>query len=222
MSDRPISNQTSRFIQDRTHVLLVVDVQNDFCEGGALAVPDGDAVVPVINRLMGGFRLVVASLDYHPANHASFASAHVGRHPAETISLNGISQVLWPDHCVADTFGSELHPDLLNDPITKFVLKGTDSSVDSYSAFRDNAQNHSTGLAAWLREEGVTHVVVTGLALDYCVKFTALDALAERFDTTVVTDATRAVDLQCGDGDRAIEQLRAAGAHIATSDMIGR
>ncbi|MCL2491381.1 MAG: bifunctional nicotinamidase/pyrazinamidase [Coriobacteriia bacterium] len=195
--------------------LIVVDVQNDFCAGGALAVPDGDAIVPLANDLMDRFDLVVASLDYHPPGHGSFASAHEGSNVGDVVTLGAVDQLLWPDHCVADTYGSELHPDLLNEPITKFVLKGTDARVDSYSAFRDNASGGDTGLANYLREEGVTKVVIVGLALDYCVKFTALDAVAEGFDTTVVVDATRSVNVAPGDGEKAIAELRDGGVHIA-------
>jgi len=195
--------------------LLVVDVQNDFCAGGALAVPDGDAIVPLVNELMGRFATVVASLDYHPAGHGSFASSHEGAQVGEVIELAGITQVLWPDHCVADTSGSELHPDLLNDPITTFTIKGTNPLVDSYSAFRDNAQDGDTGLADWLRARGITHLAVCGLALDYCVQLSVLDALDEGFDTTLIVDATRAVNLQPGDGEAAIAHMRDAGAHIA-------
>jgi nicotinamidase/pyrazinamidase len=195
--------------------LIVVDVQNDFCAGGALAVPDGDAVVPIINRLMAVFDTVVASLDYHPAGHGSFASSHEGAAVGDLVDLAGVEQVLWPDHCVADTFGSELHPDLENDPITTFTVKGTDPHVDSYSVFHDNAKGSDTGLADWLRDRGIRRVVLTGLALDYCVKFSALDAVAEGFEATVIVDATRAVNLSAGDGDAAIEQMRDAGVHIA-------
>jgi len=195
----------------------VVDVQNDFCEGGALAVPDADSIVPLVNDLMSKFDCVVASLDYHPAGHGSFASSHEGKSAGEVIPLHGVDQVLWPDHCVEETYGSELHPDLKSELITKFVLKGINPLVDSYSAFRDNAREHTTGLGKWLCEEGIAQVVVVGLALDYCVKFSALDAVAEGFETTVVVDATRAVNLASDDGDKAIEELRAAGVHIAQS-----
>ncbi|MCL2818699.1 MAG: bifunctional nicotinamidase/pyrazinamidase [Actinomycetia bacterium] len=200
---------------DQDTALIVVDIQNDFCGGGALAVPDADAVVPVINDLMGRFQTVVASLDYHPAGHGSFASSHEGKAVGDMVALGEVDQVLWPDHCVADTYGSELHPDLLNDPITKFVLKGTDPAIDSYSAFRDNAQGGDTGLATYLHEAGIIKVVVVGLALDYCVKFTALDAVKNGFETTVVVDATRAVNLAPDDGEAAIAQLRDAGVAIA-------
>jgi len=197
--------------------LLVVDVQNDFCAGGALAVPEGDAVVAPINALMDRFDVVVASLDYHPPGHGSFASSHPGKRVGETVFLNGANQTLWPDHCVSDTYGSELHEDLDNDSITKFVLKGMDPKVDSYSAFKDNVRVGDTGLAQWLRDEGVTQVYVTGLALDYCVKFTALDAVAEGFDTTVIADATRAVNLDPKDGKRTLKELESAGVRLTHS-----
>jgi len=195
--------------------LIIVDIQNDFCEGGALAVPDGDSIVPVVNDLMGRFKWIAASLDYHPAGHGSFASSHEGRNVGDIVDLHGVDQVLWPDHCVAGTYGSELHDDLLTESIATFVVKGADPQVDSYSAFRDNAQESDTGLANWLREKGIANVVIVGLALDYCVKFTALDAIAEGFDTAVVVDATRAVNLQPDDGEKAIDELRNAGVRIA-------
>lgn len=195
--------------------LLVVDVQNDFCAGGTLAVPDGDAVVEVINNMMDSFSTVVATLDYHPAGHGSFASSHEGKNIGDFIKLGGVDQVLWPDHCVGDTRGSELHPDLRNDPISQFVLKGTNPEVDSYSGFRDNAHGHDTGLATYLRDLGITDVYIAGLALDYCVKFTALDAIAEGFNVTLVQDATRAVNLAPADGDHAICDMALAGVILA-------
>jgi len=210
-------NNQNVMIDRATTALLIVDVQNDFCEGGALAVPDADSIVPLINDLMGRFDWIVASLDYHPPGHGSFASSHEGRAVGEVIDLHGVDQVLWPDHCVADTYGSELHPDLLNEPITTFMIKGTDPNVDSYSTFRDNAKGSDTGLAKWLGENGITDLVVVGLALDYCVKFSALDAIDAGFETTVALDATRAVNLQPDDGDKAVAELRAAGVRIANA-----
>jgi nicotinamidase/pyrazinamidase len=196
--------------------LIVVDIQNDFCDGGALAVPGADEIIPIVNDLMDDYDVVVASLDYHPAGHGSFASSHEGRTVGEVVVLQGVDQVLWPDHCVADTSGSELREGLRNDPIDKFVLKGTDPAIDSYSAFRDNTSDADTGLTKWLREVGVTKVTIVGLALDYCVKATALDAVADGFDTTVIVDATRAVNLSADDGEKAIEELKAAGVQVIT------
>jgi nicotinamidase/pyrazinamidase len=212
-ADRASGDKMTVTKSDRT-ALIVVDIQNDFCAGGALAVPGADEVVPLVNDLMDAFEVVVASLDYHPAGHGSFASSHEGHQVGEVISLYGVDQVLWPDHCVADTFGSQLHEGLQNDPIDKFVLKGTDPRIDSYSAFRDNASDAETGLATWLRDEGITRAAIVGLALDYCVKATALDAVADGFETTVIVDATRAVNLSPDDGDKAIEELQTAGVLI--------
>ena len=155
--------------------LIIVDVQKDFCQGGALAVKDGDAVVPVINELQKRFDLVFATQDWHPRGHKSFAVEH-GRRPGEVISLNGLDQILWPIHCVQDTPGAEFHPDLNRERWTAVVQKGTDPCLDSYSGFFDNARRKATGLTQHLKDAGVDEVCVTGLATDYCVKFPALDA----------------------------------------------
>lgn len=200
--------------------LLVVDVQNDFIPGGALAVPAGDEVIAPINKLMDHFDCVVATQDFHPKGHVSFASAHEGHEIGEILEVNEVAQMLWPDHCVEDSFGAELHELLDSDKIDFIVYKGTDLDVDSYSAFFDNKQGNSTGLSERLKEMGVTEVFVTGLALDYCVKFSALDALSEGFDVTLVRDASRAVDVAPGDGDKAVEEMLEAGAKVTTSAEI--
>ena len=158
--------------------LIIVDVQNDFCPGGALPVPEGDRVVEVINRIQPGFDLVVATQDWHPADHGSFAANHPGRRPGEQIELAGLPQILWPVHCVQGTPGAELHPGLDRSRIARVFRKGTDPSVDSYSGFFDNGRRASTGLGEYLKDQGVTDVYVCGLATDYCVKATALDAVA--------------------------------------------
>jgi nicotinamidase/pyrazinamidase len=194
--------------------LIVVDVQNDFCPGGALAVPDGQAVVPVINRLMDRVDLVLATQDWHPADHGSFASQHAGRRPFETIELCGLPQVLWPDHCVQGTPGAELHADLAVARIARVFRKGTDAAVDSYSGFFDNARRRATGLGPWLREQGVEAVLVGGLATDYCVQFTAMDAAILGFSTTVVGSACRGIEARPGDIAAAFETMRLAGVHI--------
>jgi nicotinamidase/pyrazinamidase len=196
--------------------LIVVDVQNDFCPGGALAVPDGQAVVPPINRLMDRVDLVVATQDWHPAEHGSFASQHDGKRPFETIDLLGLSQVLWPDHCVQGTPGAELHADLAVQRIARVFRKGTDVTVDSYSGFFDNARRRSTGLGPWLREHGVDAVLVAGLATDYCVQFTAMDAAILGFATTVVAPACRGLNARPGDINAAFETMRLAGVRIET------
>jgi nicotinamidase-related amidase len=190
--------------------LLVIDVQNDFCPGGALAVPEGDRVVPIINRLTPGFGLVVLTQDWHPAGHASFASSHPGRRPLEEIELPYGRQVLWPDHCVPGTLGADLHPDLDTRSAALILRKGTDPSVDSYSAFFENDHATATGLAGYLRGRGVTRVVLAGLATDFCVLYSALDAAALGFDVVVVEDAVRGIDVH-GSVARAWASMADAG-----------
>jgi len=168
--------------------LVIVDLQNDFLPGGTLAVPEGDAVVPVANKLQESFDLVVATQDWHPANHGSFAANHPARKPFEQIELDGLSQTLWPVHCVQGTKGAELSPDLRRDSIVKIFPKGTDPVIDSYSGFFDNGHRKATGLGDWLKSKRVTEVFVCGLATDYCVKFTALDAVSLGFKTNLVED----------------------------------
>jgi len=197
--------------------LILIDIQNDFVPGGALAVEDGDAVVSVANRVIPKFNLVIASQDWHPADHQSFASQHPGRSPGELIDLHGLPQVLWPDHCVQGSDGAEFVQSL-NLPTDVHVFqKGMHQEVDSYSAFFDNGRRHTTGLADFLREKGVSEVFILGLATDYCVKFSVLDACSEGFNTTVVADGCRAVNLTSGDGARAFEEMKAAGAKLVES-----
>jgi nicotinamidase/pyrazinamidase len=190
------------------NALVIVDVQNDFCPGGRLPVPKGDEVVPAINLLQPRFDLVVATQDWHPANHGSFAANHPGRKPGEQIELAGLVQILWPVHCVQNTPGAELHAGLDRARIAQVFRKGTDPKVDSYSGFFDNGRRASTGLGEYLREQGVTAVYVCGLATDYCVKHTALDAVSLGFQTHLVAAACRGVDLQPGDSRRAIDEMR--------------
>ncbi|MCB1100330.1 MAG: bifunctional nicotinamidase/pyrazinamidase [Verrucomicrobiae bacterium] len=161
------------------NALIVVDVQNDFLPGGALAVADGDAVIPVINRLMGEHDFVVATQDWHPADHGSFAANHPAANPGEVIDLNGHDQILWPVHCVQGSIGAEFAGKLDEHKFDAIFQKGTNPEIDSYSGFYDNGRRKSTGLAEWLRDRGVTHVTVVGLATDYCVRFTAEDAASE-------------------------------------------
>jgi nicotinamidase/pyrazinamidase len=191
--------------------LLVVDLQNDFCPGGALAVTDGDAVVPVVNALMPRFPLVVATQDWHPAGHASFASSHRGRKPLEVIDLDGIAQVLWPDHCVQGTAGADFHPELDRDVFRAIIRKGTDPRVDSYSAFRDNHREHPTGLASLLRELGVGHVVIVGLTTDYCAATSARDAIELGFKAEIWLPATRPVGAPPGYTERTLAEIRELG-----------
>jgi nicotinamidase/pyrazinamidase len=196
--------------------LVLVDLQYDFCPGGALAVAGGDDTVAVANRLMPGFEVVVATQDWHPRDHGSFAANHKKRQPYEVIDLHGLSQVLWPVHCVQGTRGAELHDRLDRAKIDCVFPKGTDPTVDSYSGFWDNGKRKATGLATWLRAQEVGELAVLGLATDYCVKFTVLDAITEGFAVTLVEDGCRAVNLAPGDGARAIQVMRDAGATIAT------
>lgn len=191
--------------------LLLVDLQNDFLPGGALAVADGDAVVPVARAHLATASVVVATQDWHPANHQSFASQHPGRSPGEVVDLHGLDQVLWPDHCVQGTPGADFAPGIDPACIHRIFTKGTNPEVDSYSGFFDNGRRHDTGLATWLRSQGVTHLTVLGLATDYCVRFTALDAVSEGFSVTLVQAGCRGVDLQPGDSDQALAAMAAAG-----------
>ena len=195
--------------------LIVVDVQNDFLPGGALAVPDGDAVVSPINALMTSFDLVFATQDWHPRDHGSFAANHPGRQIGDVIDLNGLQQVLWPVHCVQETPGAEFAPGLDVARFTAIFRKGMDPTVDSYSGLYDNGHRHATGLGDALRSRGVREVSVCGLATDYCVKFTALDALRDGFAVTLIERACRGVNLKPGDVARAVEAMRAAGVTIA-------
>ena len=201
--------------------LILVDLQNDFLPGGALAVPKGDVIIPLANRLQTHFNLVVATQDWHPANHGSFAANHPGKQPYEMIDLHGLMQVLWPVHCVQDTPGAALRADLDRTRITEVFHKGTDPAVDSYSGFFDNGKRKATGLGDWLRSRWIQQVYVMGLATDYCVRATALDARALGFDVWVVQDGCRAVEVKPGDGDRAIAELRGAGCAIVESGAIG-
>ncbi|TMA89943.1 MAG: bifunctional nicotinamidase/pyrazinamidase [Deltaproteobacteria bacterium] len=197
--------------------LILVDIQNDFLPGGALAVPRGDEVIPIANELQPRFDLVVATQDWHPAGHGSFASSHPGRRPGDLAALGGLPQVLWPDHCVQGSRGAEFAARLQMNRVEAIFRKGTDPAIDSYSAFFDNAHRKSTGLGDYLKGRGATEVYVLGLAADYCVKFSALDGRRLGFRMLVVEDGTRGVELQPGDVARAIEQMRAAGVEMVRS-----
>jgi nicotinamidase/pyrazinamidase len=196
------------------NALILVDIQNDFLPGGALAVPEGDAVVAVANRLMEKLALVVATRDFHPPDHGSFASRHAGRKVGEVIELNGLEQILWPDHCVQGTPGANFAPGLDAGRIDRVVPKGTDAGIDSYSGFFDNARRKATGLGEYLKEHGVDEVYLCGLATDYCVKFTALDAIELGLRARLVLDGCRGVNLKPGDVERAVEEMRCAGVGI--------
>ncbi|GAA3995809.1 bifunctional nicotinamidase/pyrazinamidase [Hymenobacter fastidiosus] len=200
--------------------LLIIDLQNDFLPGGALAVADGDAVIPLINQLQPHFDLVVATQDWHPAGHQSFASSHPGRQPFDLTELHGLPQVLWPDHCRQGTPGAELADALAQDRIEAIVRKGTSPEIDSYSGFHDNGHQKSTGLADYLRGRQVTAVYVAGLAADYCVFFSALDALREGFATFLLADATRAISAE--GFEKAKAALIEQGGHLIQSSAILR
>jgi nicotinamidase/pyrazinamidase len=194
-------------------ILVVVDVQNDFCPGGALAVPGGDAIVPLVNLLAREFAHVALTQDWHPPGHASFASAHPGRQPFEAIELPYGTQILWPDHCVQNTPGAAFHT-ALDIPHAELVLrKGYHPAIDSYSAFRENDRKTATGLAAYLRERGFERVTLCGLATDFCVLYSALDAAAAGFAATVVLSACRGIDRD-GSISRALDEMRAAGVTL--------
>lgn len=204
------------------NALVLIDLQNDFLPGGALAVPDGDAVLPVANALQSLFDVVVATQDWHPPDHVSFAVNHPGKRVGETIEVDGRSQKLWPVHCVANTAGADLSTDLETSRIARVFRKGTDRLVDSYSALFDAAHVHDTGLAAYLRERGVSGVYVCGLATDYCVKCSAIDARRERFDTHFILDASRGIEAVPGDAARAIDDMRRAGVNVVMSAEVWR
>jgi nicotinamidase/pyrazinamidase len=196
------------------NALILVDIQNDFLPGGALAVPDGDAIIPLVNQLLPRFPLVVATQDWHPENHGSFAANHVGKKPFELGELAGEAQMLWPVHCVQGTPGAAFAAALDVARVERVFPKGTEREIDSYSGFFDNGHRRATGLGDYLRERGVTRVFVVGLATDYCVKFTALDARALGFEVTLIEDVCRGVNLGLHDVARALDEMREAGVRI--------
>ncbi|MBK5373426.1 bifunctional nicotinamidase/pyrazinamidase [Pseudomonas sp. TH43] len=197
--------------------LLVIDVQNDFTPGGQLAVPEGDQIVALINRLAGHFKQVIIAQDWHPAGHASFASSHPGRKPYDVIELPYGQQTLWPDHCVRATPGAEFHPELDLPHAQLVIRKGCNPDIDSYSAFLEADRTTTTGLAGYLKERGIDTVYMVGLALDFCVMFSALDARTAGFNAFVVLDACRAIDLQ-GSLAAAIERMQLAGVGLIQSN----
>lgn len=200
--------------------LILVDIQNDFIPGGALAVAGGDEVIMVANAAMRHFDHIIATQDWHPTDHKSFASQHEEKKPGEFIELNGQLQILWPDHCVMNTWGAKFAPGLDTGSITKVIQKGMNKEVDSYSGFFDNAQNHPTGLMDYLRSQEITDLYIMGLATDYCVKYTALDARKLRFSTNLIIEGIRGVEVNPGDCDAAIEEMKKVGVKVINIDML--
>ncbi len=194
--------------------LVIVDMQHDFMPGGALAVPGADQIISVINRLIPSFSLVVATQDWHPLDHVSFAANHPGRRVGERVVIGGIEQILWPVHCVRATYGAELVEGLHKEQISFCFFKGTDQGIDSYSAFYDNAHLKSTGLGEYLKTHGVDEVVIVGVATDYCVLYSVMDALKLGFRVTVLADACRGIELRSGDIKRAYELMASQGAQV--------
>ena len=198
--------------------LVLIDVQNDFMPGGPLEVPEGNLIIPVINNCLGYFDLVVATQDWHPKNHKSFASDHLNKKPFDRIILNGIHQTLWPDHCIQGTRGAELHEDIHSERIAAIFRKGMDTEVDSYSGFYDNNHQLSTGLSGYLKEKGVSEIYFCGLAADICVYYSILDAVLEGFSATLIEDASRPLypekfdDIKC--------EIAKQGVHIITSSEL--
>ncbi|MBK7408146.1 MAG: bifunctional nicotinamidase/pyrazinamidase [Saprospirales bacterium] len=197
--------------------LLLIDLQNDYLPGGMVEVPEGDQVIPVANRLMEVFDLVIAVRDWHPANHQCFAANHLWRRPGQLIKLGEVDQLLWPMHCVQHSFGAELAIALRNEKIHRHFFKGTDPEVDSYSCFFDNARKNDTGLATFLHEKGVEELYLLGLPLEFGVRYTAIDALALGFRTWVIEDGCKAQNAEPGDGERIWKELREQGANLLQS-----
>ena len=198
--------------------LIIVDVQNDFLPGGALAVMNGGSIIPVINNLQKKFDLVVATQDWHPADHKSFASSHPGKKTFDQIDLNGMRQVLWPDHCVQETEGADFSSQLDTKRIETIFRKGIDKNIDSYSGFFDNGKKKATGMGAYLQGRGVTSIYVCGLAADYCVYFTALDGLEMGFESTIISDATLPIDKE--NFKKVLEDFKSKGGKEIKSDTI--
>lgn len=199
--------------------LLVIDVQNDFCPGGALAVPDGDSIIPVINSLIPNFDAVIQTQDWHPEGHHSFASSHKGKDPYDTVEMDYGTQVLWPDHCVQGTHGSEFHPDLNTTKTEVIIRKGFRKEIDSYSTFYENDQKTPTGLIGYLQERNISELYVVGLATDFCVKWSVTDGLKENFKVHIIEDAVKGIDID-GSVEQAWKEMKNAGAEITSSDKI--
>jgi nicotinamidase/pyrazinamidase len=202
-----------------TDILIAIDVQNDFCPGGALAVTDGEGVIAKLNAVASRFNHVIATQDWHPAGHSSFASSHEGMSPFDVMDMSYGPQVLWPDHCVQGTGGAALHDGLLIHNLDLIIRKGCRAHIDSYSAFYENDHKTPTGLGGYLRERGFNRVFLGGLATDFCVQYSALDARLEGFETVVLTDACRAIDLD-GSLDQAMQVMKDAGVQFMETNAI--
>jgi nicotinamidase/pyrazinamidase len=213
-------NQLKINSRNRMNALILVDIQNDFMPGGPLAVPLGDEIISLVNELQNSFGLVVATQDWHPRNHKSFASNHKGKSNFDTITLHGLQQVLWPDHCIQGSAGAQIHPGVDLKKVEGIFRKGMDTEIDSYSAFYDNGYKKSTGLAGYFRERKIKKVYVCGLAADYCVYYTAKDSLKENFETYIIEDATRAIDRN--GFVNAKENILANGGQIIRSEALHR
>jgi nicotinamidase/pyrazinamidase len=200
--------------------LLLIDAQNDFLPGGALPVPEGDTIVPLINALLPRFELIIATQDWHPREHDSFAANHPGKHPGEIVELAGLQQILWPVHCVQNTGGACFAPGLETRCIEHIFQKGTEPSIDSYSGFFDNGHRKATGLSEYLQAREARDLWLAGLATDYCVKFTALDAVGEGYRVTLIEDACRGVNLDPSDVAGALDEMRAAGVNVSHSSEL--
>jgi nicotinamidase/pyrazinamidase len=200
------------------NALIIVDLQNDFLPGGALAVPHGDDVVPIANELQRKFEMVLATRDWHPLDHGSFAANHPGKNPGDRIMLDGIEQILWPVHCVQNTRGAEFAPAFNTSRIAHVFHKGVERNIDSYSTFFDNAHRRHTGLADYLKQRSIKEIYLMGLALDYCVKYSVLDARQLGLNTHVILDGCRGIELEPGDIVRALDEMKRAGAILLESN----
>ena len=203
------------------NALLIVDVQNDFCPGGALEVPNGDQVVPVINRLTNQFDNIIQTQDWHPEGHFSFASSHSGKNPFDTVQMDYGEQVLWPDHCVQGSKGAQFHPDLNTIPTDLIIRKGFRKEIDSYSAFYENDHKTPTGLTGYLQNRNIDTLYAVGLATDFCVKWSVVDGLKEGFDVVVVQDAIKGINIE-GSVDQAMQEMEHTGAKFVKSkELLG-
>jgi len=202
------------------NALIIVDLQNDFLPGGALPVSHGHEVIPLANELQQRFELVLATQDWHPPNHGSFAANHRGKKPGDRIMLDGIEQILWPVHCVQNTKGAEFAPSFDTSRIAHIFHKGIDPKIDSYSTFFDNAHRRETGLADYLKKRAINEIYLMGLALDYCVKYSTLDARQLGLNTYVIVDGCRGIELEAGDIERAIDEMKRVGAVLLQSSEL--